>query len=94
MLIAIILALSGEKLATAMRALLFICCLLLMVVGIALLYYLWSTVMISGTCGVIREIREDNREVLDEINASTDFRNIMNECFFIADDRAYTLAEV
>lgn len=93
MLFALIFAFVGEKLALVMRALLFICCLLLLVVGLALLYYLWATVMISGTCGFIREILRDNRAVLDEVDASVNFRNIMDECFFIDDQRVFSLAE-
>lgn len=70
MFLALILAFIGPKVATIFRILLLLCCLLLILIGLALFYYLWSTVVISGTCGMIREVVKENRNALDEINAS------------------------
>lgn len=92
MLVALILAFVGEKLASALRGLLVVCCLLLLVVGLALLYYLWGTVALSGTCGLTREIMNENKEVLNEIDASPEFRDVLNKCFYRVDSRSLTVA--
>ena len=55
--------------------------------GILLLYYLWAVVAISGTCGFVNKIADEDRMVLDEIEASVDFKNIINECFYKIDSR-------
>lgn len=41
----------------------------------------------------MREITNENRDVLNEVDASDDFRNIMNECFFRNDSRSLTVAD-
>lgn len=93
MLIALIVAFLGNKSVTILRALLALCCLILLIIGLALLYYLWGDVVLSGSCGFMREIMNENRDVLNEVDASDDLRNIMNECFFRNDSRSFTAAE-
>lgn len=75
----------GEKAATAFRAILILCIILAMIIALALLWYLWGMVAISGSCGFIREVLDENKNAMDSINASDDFKRIMNECFYRVD---------
>lgn len=59
-----------------------ICILLLLVVALALLYYNWGNVALSGICSITRGILDDNRKVIDDIEVSDEFNHFLNECFF------------
>lgn len=76
----------GEKLQKTQRILLILGCIFVMLLGILLLFYLWSAVAISGTCGFMEKIKEEDRVVLNEIDASEEFTAILNRCLYSADN--------
>ncbi|MBX7077526.1 MAG: hypothetical protein K1X33_09480 [Methanobacteriaceae archaeon] len=53
-LVLIGLALAGEKLAGVFRGLMILIILLMLLIGLALLYYNWGSVALSGFCAATR----------------------------------------
>lgn len=89
-LIALILAFSGEKSKKAVLTLSFFGYLFLFIIGIAFLYYMWGIAALSGNCNVAKEILKGNTKILEDINASNDFKQHVNKCFFNNDGTTYT----
>lgn len=80
LLITLIFAFIGNKVKVVFKIFLIIGCLLLLIVGIAMLYYLWSIASLSATCGFIRELNRDEFRVLDEVKASDNIKKLINTC--------------
>lgn len=86
-------AFGGEKYANIMRYIMILCLLLLLLVTLALLWYNWGNVTLSGLCGLTRKLLKDERDVLNDIEATATVRELAESCVFSRDNRTMTTAE-
>lgn len=89
-LVVVGIAFGGEKFASILKGLIILCILLLMVVTLAMLWYNWGNVTLSGLCGLSRRLLNDERSVLTDINASEKVTELAEACVFSNDSRTLT----
>lgn len=51
---------------------------------------MWAIAALSGVCNIAKEVVKGNTKVLNDIDASDNFKMYVNKCFFTTDGNNYT----
>lgn len=89
-IVALVLAFGGAKNRKTVLTMGVLGTLFMLIISIAFLYYMWGIAALSGGCNIAKELIKGNAKVLEDIDASDEFKSFANECFFSSNANIYS----